>query len=150
MFEPIRFGPPALESPTVDSRRPPRARLAMVLAAVAAVLVVSSPAVGQEPSALGEREFLERFERSDPRFQVLAARIDESRADITDAKVLPNPSLAFDREEGAMLERLVLRPELGAFEASLRERIDRLAGLEDERLARPRSIERESSVAQNG
>src|SRR5688500_10166418 len=53
--------------------------------------------------------------------------------------------LAFDREEGAMLERLVLRPELGAFEVSLRERIDRLAGLEDERLARPRSIDREST-----
>jgi hypothetical protein len=53
--------------------------------------------------------------------------------------------LAFDREEGAMLERLVLRPELGAFEAGLRERIERLAGLEDERLARPRSLEREST-----
>ena len=44
-----------------------------------------------------------------------------------------------------MLERLVLRPELGAFEVSLRERIDRLAGLEDERLARPRSIDRDST-----
>ncbi len=44
-----------------------------------------------------------------------------------------------------MLERLVLRPELGAFEAGLRERIERLAGLEDERLARPRSLEREST-----
>jgi hypothetical protein len=51
--------------------------------------------------------------------------------------------LAFDREEGVMLERLVLRPELGAFETALRERIDRLAALEDERLARPRTIERE-------
>jgi hypothetical protein len=51
-------------------------------------------------------------------------------------------ALAFDREEGVMLERLVLRPELGAFEAMLRERLDRLAALEDERIARPRTIER--------
>src|SRR5215218_5357317 len=52
-------------------------------------------------------------------------------------------ALAFDREEGVMLERLVLRPELGAFEAMLRERLDRLAALEDERIARPRTIERD-------
>src|SRR3954468_18051612 len=53
--------------------------------------------------------------------------------------------LAFDREEGVMLERLVLRPELGAFQPSLRDRIDRLGALEDERVARPRTIEREAS-----
>ena len=52
-------------------------------------------------------------------------------------------ALAFDREEGVMLERLVLRPELGAFEAMLRDRLDRLATLEDERIARPRTIERD-------
>ena len=52
-------------------------------------------------------------------------------------------SLAFDREEGAMLERLILRPELGAFEPMLRERLDRLAAREDERIARPRTIERD-------
>jgi PEGA domain len=51
--------------------------------------------------------------------------------------------LAFDREEGVMLERLVLRPELVAFEAILRDRVERLGSLEDERLARPRTIERE-------
>ena len=51
--------------------------------------------------------------------------------------------LAFDREEGVILERLVLRPELGAFEAMLRDRLDRIAALEDERIARPRSIERD-------
>jgi PEGA domain len=51
--------------------------------------------------------------------------------------------LAFDREEGVMLERLVLRPELVAFESILRDRIERLGSLEDERLARPRTIDRE-------
>jgi len=52
--------------------------------------------------------------------------------------------LAFDREEGVMLERLVLRPELAAFEGILRDRVERLAGLEDERLARPRTVERDA------
>ncbi len=42
-----------------------------------------------------------------------------------------------------MLERLVLRPELVAFEAILRDRVERLGSLEDERLARPRTIDRE-------
>ena len=41
-----------------------------------------------------------------------------------------------------MLERLVVRAELSAFERSLRERLERIAALDDERLARPRSIER--------
>jgi hypothetical protein len=53
-------------------------------------------------------------------------------------------TLAFDREEGVMLERLVVRPELAAFEKLLRERIDRVAALEDERIARPRTIERDA------
>jgi hypothetical protein len=52
--------------------------------------------------------------------------------------------LAFDREEGVMLERLVLRPELAAFEGILRDRAERLGGLEDERLARPRTVERDA------
>src|SRR5687768_9452945 len=51
-------------------------------------------------------------------------------------------SLAFDREGGTMLERLVVRAELSAFERSLRDRVDRIAALDDERLAKPRSIER--------
>ena len=50
--------------------------------------------------------------------------------------------LAFDRETGGMLERLVLRPELAAFEQALTERMAIVAGLEDERFARPRAIER--------
>src|SRR5258705_5515589 len=50
--------------------------------------------------------------------------------------------LAFDRETGDMLERLVLRPELSVFEAALRERLTIVAGLEDERFTRPRDIER--------
>jgi uncharacterized protein YjbI with pentapeptide repeats len=50
--------------------------------------------------------------------------------------------LAFDRETGDMLEQLVLRPELSAFEAALRERLAIVAGLEDERFPRPRGIER--------
>lgn len=51
-------------------------------------------------------------------------------------------ALAFDRETGGMLERLVLRPELTAFEDALKERIAIVTGLEDERFARPRVVER--------
>ena len=51
-------------------------------------------------------------------------------------------TLAFDREDGTMLERLVVRAELSAFERGLRERLERLAVLDDERLQKPRSIER--------
>jgi hypothetical protein len=51
--------------------------------------------------------------------------------------------LAFDRETGGMLERLVLRPELSAFEEALKERIAIVAGLEDERFAPPRGVERD-------
>jgi PEGA domain len=55
--------------------------------------------------------------------------------------------LAFDREEGTMLERLVVRPELAAFEKMLRERVERVAALEDERIARPRTVERDADGA---
>jgi serine/threonine protein kinase len=51
--------------------------------------------------------------------------------------------LGFDRESGGILERLVLRPELTAFERVLSERIGILATIEDERFARPRAIERQ-------
>lgn len=50
--------------------------------------------------------------------------------------------IAFDREEGTILERLVVRPELAAFDALLRDRVDRLAALDDERIARPRTLVR--------
>ena len=52
-------------------------------------------------------------------------------------------SLAFDRESGSVLERLVVRPELAAFERALRERADRLAVFDDERVARVREIHRD-------
>ena len=54
-------------------------------------------------------------------------------------------SLAFDRETGAILERIHLRPELVVFEQVLRDRVRRLSGLEDERFARPLSVERDES-----
>jgi hypothetical protein len=51
--------------------------------------------------------------------------------------------LGFDRETGGILERLVLRPELAAFELALSQRLAIVAALEDERFARPRAIERQ-------
>jgi hypothetical protein len=52
-------------------------------------------------------------------------------------------ALAFDRETGGMLERLVLRPEMAAFERALRDRMAVVASLEDERFTVPRAIERD-------
>jgi hypothetical protein len=53
-------------------------------------------------------------------------------------------TLEFDRETGAMLERLHLRPELWAFEGFLRERVARAEVFDDERFARVRGIGRNS------
>ena len=46
-----------------------------------------------------------------------------------------------------MLERLVVRPELAAFEPAVRERVDRLGAMDEERIARPRAIERDHDGA---
>ena len=51
--------------------------------------------------------------------------------------------LGFDRESGGILEQLVLRPELTAFQQALTDRIGVIATLEDERFARPRLLERQ-------
>jgi len=55
-------------------------------------------------------------------------------------------TLVFDREYGVMLERLCLRPELSAFDQSLRARVSMLSAFEDERFARVRAVERDSDT----
>jgi hypothetical protein len=82
---------------------------------------------------------------SEPSADLMALGASMSSSGFTDG--LGRRTLAFDREEGTMLERLVLRPELAAFEKALRERIDRVAAMEDERIARPRTIERDADGA---
>jgi hypothetical protein len=57
-------------------------------------------------------------------------------------------ALAFDRETGVMLERLVLRPELAAFESAIRERVDLLAAIDDERFARPGAVQRDRETGE--
>jgi PEGA domain-containing protein len=52
-------------------------------------------------------------------------------------------SLEIDRESGAMLEQLHLRPELGAFESFLRERVAFTVSFDDDRFARVKGIERD-------
>ena len=52
-----------------------------------------------ELRAIGHQEFLDRVEKTDPRLQALAARIEAARAEVAGARVLANPSLAYDREE---------------------------------------------------
>ncbi len=52
-------------------------------------------------------------------------------------------ALAFDRETGGFLERLVLRPELWAFQGAIVERLGHAADFDDERFARLQGIERD-------
>ena len=70
---------------------------------------------------------------------LLAVAASTSSSGLADG--LGRRTLDFDREEGAMLERLTVRPELAAFVTSLRDRLDRISALEDERIARPLTIE---------
>lgn len=66
---------------------------------LAALLGAAVPARADQATPLGEREFIDRFQRAEPGFDALAARVEASRAEVTDARVLPNPSIAADREE---------------------------------------------------
>ena len=54
-------------------------------------------------------------------------------------------SIGFDRELGAALECLHVRPELSAYEPALRAQAAAVAALDDERLVRVRSIERDGT-----
>jgi PEGA domain len=57
-------------------------------------------------------------------------------------------SLSFDRETGAILERLYVRPELAVFEQILKKRVAHLSTLEDERFAYPFAVERDASTGE--
>ncbi|GEM_PF-676324 len=78
------------------NRRWPRSVLLTVIVLVTTTL---APLARAEPPALTADEFLARFERTDPRLEVLDARVQLARAGVTAARVLPNPSVAYDREE---------------------------------------------------
>lgn len=53
----------------------------------------------QEIHPLTEKEFVDRFGRWEPRFEQMKARVEGAEAEILAAKVLPNPSLSYDREQ---------------------------------------------------
>ncbi len=77
-------------------------RLAILLLACPCLLpsiVDVASAQSPVPRPVSEREFLERVQRTDPRLDALAARVDLDRAEVVDAGRLANPALAFDREE---------------------------------------------------
>jgi len=57
-------------------------------------------------------------------------------------------SLSFDRETGAIRERVHVRPELAVFEQILRERVEHLSTLEEERFARPSAVERDPTTGE--
>ena len=52
-------------------------------------------------------------------------------------------TLVFDRESGTTLERLILRPELSAFETALKARAARFSAFRDDRLARVKGVSRD-------
>lgn len=56
---------------------------------------------------------------------------------------LGHRTLEFDRTTGDILERLVLRPELWAFESVISGALKTVSSLEDERFARPREVQRD-------
>jgi PEGA domain len=56
--------------------------------------------------------------------------------------------LAFEREDGAVFERLYLRPQFSIYERFLRETFTRLAAHGDSRIVAPRSIERDPESAE--
>jgi PEGA domain len=73
----------------------------------------------------------------------LAPSISVSSSGHTDG--LGRRELCFDRETGAMLERLHVRPELAAFAAAIRDRAERLSMFEDLHFARTYTAERTPS-----
>ncbi len=54
-------------------------------------------------------------------------------------------TLSFDRETGGVMERLLLRPELGSFEPAIAARVEQAGTFDDERFARPYGVERDSA-----
>jgi outer membrane protein, heavy metal efflux system len=81
-------------------------------AVLAGVLVFLGSNLAQAQSsvrALTAEQFLQRFERVDPRRERLAAEVDLARADRSEAAILPNPMLSYDRQE--MFPRSGAQPE---------------------------------------
>ncbi len=76
----------------------PGGALSLVVLALAAVTAPRA-AIAADPPTLSEKDFVTRFENSDPRIEVLEARLESARADVTAAMVRPNPSIAYDREQ---------------------------------------------------
>src|SRR5262245_51786325 len=57
-------------------------------------------------------------------------------------------ALSFDRESGAMLEHLFVRPQLALYERLIRERVDQLTSFEDDRFARPLRMTRDEGTGE--
>lgn len=69
-----------------------------------AILLLTSAAhvrtgAAQDIHPLTEEEFVHRFESWEPRFEQIKARMEGAHAEILAAKVLPNPTVSYDREQ---------------------------------------------------
>lgn len=73
---------------------------AFAVASILPWLAAPSAAVADDSIvAVDAATFVARFEADNPRLAATDAELDAQRADVTDAGMLPNPSLSFEREE---------------------------------------------------
>lgn len=79
--------------------KPLCARALLLSTVVGVALLAPAAAPAAEPQPLAEADFVARVQASDPRFELYAARVDESRAEARDARRIENPTIAYDREE---------------------------------------------------
>lgn len=77
----------------------PRRSHSFTVITIVATWLAAHPAVAEEPKRITAAEFVERFQKSDPRFEGLQGRLEAARAEALAARLLPNPSVAYDREE---------------------------------------------------
>lgn len=73
--------------------------LCLTLVSVPLSAYADDAAPERSPPALDVTSFAKRFEIENPRLDAIDAIIDARRADVTEASLLPNPALSYEREE---------------------------------------------------
>lgn len=75
----------------------PRLRPRLTVLSTVVALITASAASAQP--AIDEAAFVAELEARDPRIAIAAAKVAVARAEVADARVRPNPSISFEREE---------------------------------------------------
>lgn len=74
-------------------------RRSILSTVVATMLIATRVAAQPTVPAIDEATFVAEIQTRDPRFAAADAKVIVARADVTAAKVRPNPSISFEREE---------------------------------------------------